>query len=117
MLELDESRYILNVPTVSLLSNLRLYRQKSIMSQIPRHWALIDESHHNVSDRQTHAYKFLQLYVGCTKDEVCPPALAAASAPLLPDLTTASIDAAHWVQYEKPTELAEEVSKFLREKF
>jgi pimeloyl-ACP methyl ester carboxylesterase len=55
------------------------------------------------------------LFVGCTKDEVCLPAMIEndEKAGLVPNLTVELLDCAHWCMMEKPFELAQALRRFL----
>jgi soluble epoxide hydrolase/lipid-phosphate phosphatase len=59
------------------------------------------------------------LFVGCTHDNVCLPALIYRSvqAGLLPDLMIRELDSSHWVPFEKPKELGGVVMEYLNDKF
>ena len=59
------------------------------------------------------------LYVGCTRDNVCLPALnqRAVDAGLLPNLMVRELESSHWCPFEKPDELGEVVLEFLGKNF
>jgi soluble epoxide hydrolase/lipid-phosphate phosphatase len=60
------------------------------------------------------------LYIGCKQDAVCRPenVYPSIKAGLLPNLEQADmIDAAHWVTYEAPDEVASRLEGWLKKHF
>lgn len=59
------------------------------------------------------------LFIGCTGDAVCHPAMidGPKQAGLLPDLKVSLLECAHWCPMEKPQEVAEGITVFLKEKY
>jgi soluble epoxide hydrolase/lipid-phosphate phosphatase len=57
------------------------------------------------------------LFVGCSQDMICIPALQEAGMKdFFSDLTVKSVDASHWVMIEKPKEMWEIVQEWIEEK-